>query len=832
MNKIIARSFPIVMGISLLFFGCNRTTNTEKEEKSEKLPHDFMFMQRAYPTGKIRTDAYTNAIAWKKQQIKQSQTAVWEFVGPLNIGGRITDIEIPVDQAQTYYIGAASGGIFKTSDAGITWNPIFDSQGMLSIGDIEISKNNTNIVWVGTGEVNAGGGSLAYDGNGIYRSLDGGLTWESKGLPNVGSIGKILIDPNDDQIIFAGVMGPLFKDDNNRGVYRTKNGGDAWEQVLFVSNITGVIDMANHPTNSNIIYAATWERVRRPEYNHYGGETSRIYRSTNGGDTWSELTNGLPSEANQKGRISIAISKSNPNVLYSRYADATGNIQGVYRTADGGDTWVAVNSSQLSNIGFHWWFRGIYIDPADENTIYNVDFIVQKSIDGGNTWATSFPDVHVDQHALAFNSIRNGEILLGNDGGLYKSSNSGASSEKDVKLPITQFYRFYVDPQNGNKIYGGAQDNSTIRTSTGGLSDWVTIFGGDGFQPLVDANNTNIIYASYQYGNLRKSINNAVSFGVATSGIPSGDRHNWDTPVTFDPQNSQVLYYGTQYVYKTTNAAASWTAISPDLTNGPGGGNLNFGTITSIDVSPLNGNVIIAGTDDGNIWITQNGGSNWNNVSGTLPNLWVTKVLADRNDENSIYATFSGYRFAEYLGHVFKSTNAGATWSDIGNTLPDIPINDIVKDRNGSLYLATDVGVLKSEDDGVNWAPLGENMPSVVVNDLHIHEADEYLFAATYGRSAYKIDIAKTVVSTGSNVFAEGITIYPNPASEKVTITLSKPYNSASVELYDGLGRLVYKTEISAENNKTIDVSNFSNGIYYVKISAGNNTAAKQLIVK
>jgi len=713
--------------------------------QKKKLPHDFMFMQRAFPTGKIRTDAAELGRKWKRQKSRQSLNINWDLVGPLNIGGRITDIEIPIDEADTYFVGAASGGIFKSTDAGTNWNPIFDDAGSLSIGDIEISKSNTDIIWVGTGEVNAGGGSLAYDGDGIFKSGDGGLTWNALGLGQVGSISKVLLDPNNDDIVFAGAMGPLFKNDPNRGVYRTVDGGLNWNQIFFSSDSTGIIDMANHPTNSNIIYAAAWERVRRPQYRQYGGITSGIYRSQDGGNTWTELTFGLPTAASDKGRISIDISESNPNVLYARYANATGNIQGVYRTSDGGDNWVQVNSSQLTNVGFHWWFRGIFVDPKDENTIYNVDYRVQKSTDGGNSWFSSFSGVHVDQHALAFNRIRDNEVLLGNDGGLYISPDNGTSNVKDLSLPITQFYRFYVDPQNGNKIYGGSQDNSTIRTSTGGLSDWQIIYGGDGFQPLVHATNTNIIYALSQNGNLAKSTNNGVTFDNVTGNITSSDRNNWDTPITFDPQNSEIIFYGTQRLWKSINGASSWTAISPDLTTGSGGGNLRFGTITCIDVSPINSDIIIVGTDDSQIWVTSDGGANWNNVSSTLPNLWTTKVLADRDVPSSFYVAFSGYRYGANLGHIFKSTDNGATWIDIGSDLPDIPVNDIVKDQNANLFAGTDIGVFASYNDGLNWFSFGNNIPNAVVTDLHIQEADQLLYAATYGRSAYQIDISQLV---------------------------------------------------------------------------------------
>jgi photosystem II stability/assembly factor-like uncharacterized protein len=801
-------------------------------EHSEKSPHDFMFMQRAYPTGELMTDAYSTAIQWKKQQTERNNAdAIWEFAGPLNIGGRISDIEIPIDASETYYVGAASGGIFKTTDAGTNWTPIFDEQEMLSIGDMEISKNDTDIIWVGTGEVNAGGGSLAYDGNGMYKSADAGLTWEAKGLLNVGSIGKVLIDPNDDNTIFVGAMGPLFRKDDNRGVYRSTDGGTTWEQRLLVSDSTGIIDMAIHPTNGDIVYAASWERIRRPNNRQYGGETSRIYRSQNGGDTWSELTNGLPSNENDKGRISIDISKSNPNVLYAFYTDKVGNVEGTFRTSDGGDTWVGVNS--ISNgTSYHWWFGGIFVDPTDENVVYNSGFRMDKSTNGGATWSSTFPGVHVDQHAVAFNASVPGEVLIGNDGGLYKSSNNGDTSVKNNTLPITQFYRFHVDAQNIDKVYGGSQDNSTIRTTTGGLSDWLVISGGDGFQPLVDPTNTNVIYTLSQRGNLRKSTNDAGSFSGALNGVNGGDTNNWDTPIAFDPANPDIVYYGTNRLYQSTNAAGLWNAISPDLSNGPHDGNLAFGTLTSISVSPINSNVITVGTDDSNVWVTLDGGSNWTKISDTLPNYWVTKVLASRDDVNTIYVTFSGYRFGVDEGHVYKSSDNGANWTNISTSLPDIPVNDIEQDNYGNLFVGTDIGVLASNDDGASWEVLGVNLPSVVVNDLYIHEASEMMFAGTYGRSSYKIDLSGNILSLNDNSIISEVIIYPNPASEYVQVTIPELIANVSVIIHDALGRKVMQQEITNTNSVRMDLNGISRGIYYVSISEGKNSVTKKLIIK
>lgn len=824
--------FLLLLLLVLVECDFNSVISTETP-KNNKLPKDILFMQRAYPLEEIKAGAYEDGKLWRKENLQyRNSNLLWEFAGPTNIGGRITDIEIAPLIQDTYYVATASGGIFKTTNAGASWAPIFDDQPFLSIGDIELSQNESDLVWVGTGEPNAGGGSLAYDGDGLYKSEDGGITWENKGLSNVGSIGKVKLDPNNDERIYVAAMGPLFRKDNNRGVYRTTNGGDDWEQVLFVSDSTGVIDMAIHPSNGDIVYATSWERIRRPNARQYGGETSGIFRTTNGGNSWVELTNGLPTLPAQKGRISIDISKSNPNVLYAMYADAIGNVQGVYKTTNGGDNWTQVNSNQLVDVGFHWWFEGIFVDPADENTIYYLGLTVQKSTNGGSSWFNSFPDVHVDQHALAFNPSVPGEVLLGNDGGFYKSNNDGVSSIKDLTLPITQFYRFHVDFQNPEKIYGGAQDNSTIRTTTGNLNDWVIINGGDGFQPLVDPTNTNVIYALSQYGNLRKSTNNAASFFPATTGILGPDRKNWDTPIAFDPSNPQILYYGANRLYKSINAAGNWTAISPDLSNGPHTGNLVYGTIISISISPLNSDKIVVGTDDGNVWITQNGGSNWTKISDDLPNRWVTKVLTDREDVNTIYVTFSGYRYGEDTGHVYKSTDNGTSWTDISTSLPDVPINSVVKDSYGNLFLATDIGVMASGDEGVNWEILGENLPSVVVTDLHIHESSEMLYAATYGRSSYKIDLSDNILNVNAPEEIIELSVFPNPASDFINIKLKKVSQNVEVLLYDQLGRVVYSTVFNDRQNQfQVDVTQFSKATYFLKVIADNKEITKKVII-
>ena len=817
--------------LTLLFFSSctdyNERRNTKVTDSPELKPNDWMFMQRAFPTGRLDPQAQREAVMQKRSMNVIGGN--WTAVGPFNIGGRISDIEMV--SAQEYYVAAASGGIFKTTNAGVDWVPVFDGLNSLSIGDIAIDANNSNHIWVGTGEVNAGGGSLAYDGDGVYFSENGGQSWINKGLSEVGNIGTVLIDPNNAQNIFVGAMGPLFRNDANRGVYRSQDGGDTWTQSLFVSDSTGVVDMAIHPTNGQIIYAAAWQRVRRPQYRSYGGETSGLYRSLDGGDSWTELTSGLPTAANQKGRISIAIAPSNPEVLYARYADATGNIQGVYRTDDGGDSWTAMNSSALNNVGFHWWFRGIVIDPTDENTIYNVDFQVQKSTDGGSNWFNVFNNVHVDQHALAFDPSDPNNLVLGNDGGVYFSPDGGSTWTKDEQLPITQLYRCYVDPSNANGIYLGAQDNSTHRTLTGGPDDYQIIYGGDGFQPLVDPNNSNVIFAQYQYGNIGKSTNNGASFNGATAGISGADRKNWDTPIVFDPQNAQVMYTATQRVYRTENGAGLWTAISGDLTNGPGGGNLNYGTVVALDVSPFNSEKILAGTDDGNVWMTLDTGETWELLSENLPARWVTKVLHSVTHPGTLFVTLSGYRYGTDEGHVYKSYDNGQNWIDISSGLPDVPVNDIVQDNQGRIFVGTDIGVFGSGDGGVTWNSLGSNLPAVIVNDMHIHQGTQELFIATYGRSAYRLALNEIILNSNILPTSSPGRLWPNPANGKANLTLIQRLNNPQVALYNAQGQMMRQFSCPA-TECVLDLEGIVPGLYFIHYVTPEGGVSKKLIIR
>jgi len=822
--KIFSLLSLLVFSAILAFYFINHNLHQRKREKF--LPGDQLFMQRAFPYNSVRLNAYEDALEYKAHTLltenKSTNPAFamnpWEFCGPTNIGGRITDIEITNAMPPIIYVAAASGGIFKSTDEGAHWSSLFDAQTNLSIGDMAIAPSNEQIIYCGTGEANAGGGSLAYDGNGVYKSNDAGDSWQHLGLEDIGSVGKVLVHPKNPDICYVGAMGFLFQNSPERGVYKTNNGGADWNKILFINDSTGIIDMAMHPTMPDTIYAAAWQRIRKVDRRSYGGPSSGIYRSFDGGQNWEELKNGLPISA---GRIGIAIAPSNPQRIFAFYTHPlTGYILNVYRSDDCGDFWVAMNPNGIWDVSYTWWFGKIFVDPIDEDIVYLTSIDMFKSIDGGANWGWVFHNAHVDPHALAIHPNDHNYVLLGNDGGLYLSEDGGTSSEKLNGLPITQFYTCAVDASNPERLYGGAQDNGTNRTMTGSTDDWQQINGGDGFRVWVDPTDNNYIYAESQYGALRRSINGGQSFSSALAGIDNTDRKNWNTPFILDPLNPEVLYYGTNRLYQSTNRAESWEAISPDLTTGPSQMNITYGTITTISVSPLDPQLIYVGTDDGNIQQSSNGGDSWTLVSEMLPLRWITAVQASPNDEAVVYASLSGFRYGTNSGHIYKSNSRGADWVDISQSLPDVPVNDlIVTETEAWLFAATDIGVFYSLDDGTNWDLLSSGLPNVVITDLDWFEKEKTLIAATYGRGIYKIslqggwvDISKAGIENSVQLSA-----VPNPFRDHVQLQFSLPENAyCEIHVFDTQGNFV----------KILYKGMLQKGIHQIEMNANDNPVA------
>ena len=821
----------LLLIILCLFISCqnNNTSSDEIFEEDKRVPNEWFYAQRAYPQGKIDKRAYLDALRYRKDLIQnnstESFTEVWEFKGPTNIGGRVSDLEIPNNATETIYVGTASGGIFKTENAGSSWTPIFDDALSLSIGDMELAPSNNDIIYVGTGESNAGGGSLAYDGVGIYRSDDAGNSWQHLGLENIGSVGKIEVATDDPNTAFVAAMGDLFGENPDRGVYKTTDGGQTWDQVLFVSDSTGVVDLAMHPTNSNIVYAAAWERIRRPDRRRYTGATSGIYRTTDGGTNWELLTNGLPSQANDKGRIGLAISPSDPNYVYAYIVNEGGTLTGIYQSTNAGDSWNSMTKNGIGEPPFMWWFGKIYVHPESPNSLFalslNVHYI--EDITSSNNWSTIFSGAHVDQHAIAIHPQNPDWVVAGNDGGVYLSEDRGVNFQKLDGLPITQFYRATLDYQFPERLYGGTQDNGTNRTLTGSLDDYQQIFGGDGFVSLVNPVDNNFVYVEFQNGNFFRSLDGGLNFTSALNGFQS-TRRNWNMPVVFDPNDPSILYTAGNRLNKSTNHAAFWEGISPDLTDGSGGGNLTFGTITTISVSPIDGDVIMVGTDDGNVSITLDGGDNWNNISAGLPKFWVTRVHLDPSELGVAYATISGFRYNEETAHVFKTVDNGGTWIPISGNLPNIPVNDIVVNPiNHDLYIASDIGVFISKNDGDSWDLLGVELPNVVITDLTYHEPTATLLAATYGRSLYTVEVDLEVAVNELLQNDLEVTVFPNPFIENFNIKITNEIiQNLEVKVLDVNGRLVeniFSGKLSkGEHLFSFGKKEWSSGIYFLQI--------------
>jgi photosystem II stability/assembly factor-like uncharacterized protein len=829
--------------------GASAERQAETREGGLKVPNEWFLLQRAWPHGDInqaaRLEATEQALA--KLAEADDSMAPWEPVGPTNIGGRIADVAAHPTNPLICYAGAAQGGVFKTTDAGFNWTPLMDQASAMSIGSVALDPNDPEIVYVGTGEPNGGGGSVTYGGDGIYKSTNGGATWDNIGLEATRYIGRVKVDPSNSNRVFVAALGSLFSSGPDRGIYRSTDAGSTWEHVLASTDSTGGIDLAIHPTDSNRIYACMWERIRRPHYLNYGGASSGIFRSTDGGDSWHELTNGLPTGPDV-GRIGISLCTSQPDIIYAIYADANpGYFMGVYKTTDGGDTWTQTNDGALSNVfaSYGWWFGNIRVDPINPDRVFVLGLEFYRSTTGGASWQYASGSMHVDHHGLDFTSDPN-MIYEGNDGGMYLSTNGGTVWTHLPNLPATQFYTVEVDHQHPERRYGGTQDNGTNRTLTGGLADWHNILWGDGFYCQVDYTNNQYVYAEWQYGNLSRSTNGGSSFVSATSGLSS--RRNWSMPVMIDPNDPTVLYTGTERVYRSTNRAQSWSSISGDLTDGPGSGNVTFGTITTVAVAESDPLVIWAGTDDANVWCTFDGGSNWWRTDATLPNRWVTRVAIDPTDATISYVTLSGFRWDDPVPHVFRSTNFGATWTDISLDLPEMPVNDIVIDPENTarLIVATDLGVYVSEDTGGSWSALGFGLPNTVVNDLELHDPTRTLIAATFGRSMWTYDLdASTGIETTAAPPAGAAflrPVAPNPlraGNASVRFTLPSEQN-VSLRVYDASGRLISvlaeEPFAAGEHSVTWDGrdlrgSRAASGVYLVRLAGDGVVRTRKLTV-
>ncbi len=711
----------------------------------------------------------------------------WRQIGPASFGGRIDDIEAVVDDPKIIFVAAASGGIFKTVNNGITWKPVFDEEGIsLSIGDIAIAPSDPNIVWAGTGEQNSRQSSSW--GNGVYKSLDGGETWVHMGLEDTQRIGRIVINPNDPNIVYVAALGHLWGPNPERGLYRTKDGGKTWEKILYINEDTGVVDIAME-NNGRILYAAAYQQRRRAWGFVGGGPHSGIYRSLDGGDTWEKLEKGLPK--GDTGRIGLDISKSHPHIVYAIIENKNG---GVFRSENRGESWTRMSDFNHRPM----YYSQIRVDPKNPDKIWALGSPLFLSIDGGKTFTSegTGEKIHVDHHALWINPNNPDHLLLGGDGGFYISYEGSKNWHFIDNLPLAQYYAIGVDNQEPYWIYGGTQDNGSwgipSRTySQSGIlnSDVVNIAYGDGFYAAVDPQDHTAVFTESQNGRLYfVDLTTREEKGIRP--VPEDPneeyRWNWCTPLIISPHNPTTLYAGGNKLFRSRDRGHSWEVISPDLTKNQDwkkipimgvvrnedtlsrdDGVAHYGTLTTISESPLQEGLIFIGTDDGKVQMTKNGGKEWIDLTKKFPfteDRWVTRVLASHHDPAVAYVSFSGHQDDDFAPYIFKTSDYGATWKKISTGIPHgMVVNSLAEHpRNPNLLFAgTEFGLFISIDGGKKWFLAGGVLPRAPVDDIIIHPRENDLILGTHGRGIIILDDITFLEKLEEKVFNSEVYLFP-----------------------------------------------------------------------
>jgi photosystem II stability/assembly factor-like uncharacterized protein len=695
-------------------------------------------------------------------------------LGPANMGGRITDVAVVENHPSTIYLATASGGLWKTVNNGTTWAPLFDNQPTSSVGAVAVSASNPDVVWAGSGEANARN-SVSW-GDGVYRSTDGGLTWQNMGLRDSEHIGHIRIHPKNPEIVYVAALGHLWGANPERGVYKTTDGGKTWQHVLALDAETGAIDLAMHPDEPETLYAAAF-RVRRDGFAGGNpavqtGAAAGLYKTTDGGRTWQRLTRGLPDRP--LGRCGIDVCRKDPRVLYAvvqtdktplvresewgqpARANSQTDSGGIFRSQDAGRSWVKVND--LCPRPFY--FGLIRIDPADPNRVYVGGVNLHVSADGGRTFSKDGGrGIHADHHALWIDPSDTNHLIDGNDGGLYFSYDRGRNWEAVRGMPLGQFYGVAVDIRQPYRVYGGLQDNgswggpSATRSPEGiTAADWTRLLAADGFQCQADPADADTVYAESQWGGLtRVNVRTGETRDLQPKAADRAPayRFNWNAPILLSPHNPRLVYFGGNHLFRSLNRGDTWEVISPDLTAGRPGPSPDQGhTITAVAESPVTPGVLWVGTDDGRVHLSRNGGVTWTDVGDRVPGLrgagWVTRIEPSHFAEGAAYLAIDRHCQDDRRPYVFRTLDYGSSWQDVTRDLPaDGPVHVVRADpRNRDLLFAgTEHGLFVSLDAGLSWQRLRAGLPTVPVYDLVIHPRDHDLVIGTHGRSIYVLDI-------------------------------------------------------------------------------------------
>ncbi|HEX8903460.1 MAG TPA: hypothetical protein VF771_01320, partial [Longimicrobiaceae bacterium] len=691
--------------------------------------------------------------------------------GPTVAGGRVSAVAgIPGDP-DTYWVGSASGGVWKTTNGGNSWEEVFRDQPTASIGAVALAPSNPNVVWVGTGEGNPRNDIT--NGHGVFVSPDAGRSWRFAGLPEAGQIPRIVVDPHDPDHALVAALGKVWVPNPDRGIFRTRDGGRTWKRVLYVNDTTGAIDVAFQPGNPRVVFAATWQMRRFPWEMVDGGTGSGVWRSTDGGETWTRLHGGLPEGI--VGRIALGIAPSNPNHVYAVVESREGTV---WESTDAGDHWRRVSTSRAASVR-PWYFSQVNVDPSDENHVYFASFNLMESRDAGRTVRPLDPDIHPDHHALWIDPQNPRRMIQGNDGGVFVTSDAGKTWRFLNNLPIEQFYSVHLDGSTPYNVCGGLQDNNGWcgpGSAPGGgsvsQSRWITVTGGDGQYVVPAPSDSSILYVDSQNGfitrlDLRTGVTRSVRpYLQGVSDTPPAElryRFNWTSPIAVSPRDANEVYIGANVLFKSTDGGQTWRPISPDLTNNDkskqriSGGPINhdisgaetYNTILSITLAPSDPNTIWVGTDDGNVQVTHNGGATWANVRphGLPAEGRVYQVGVSPFDPNTAYIALDRHVFADMRPYVLKTTNGGRSWTRIDAGLPQDQPAHVIREnpaRRGFLVLGTDNGLFWSRDAGVHWTRFA-GFPHSPVWDLKFAERTHDVVVATHGRGILVLDDASAL---------------------------------------------------------------------------------------